>query len=59
MPGELGDPQEQQQIGHYEGKYVPSGDWQNPDYATVESWEKLHPRNQFLIKMVEDKNKDK
>jgi len=40
MPGELGNPEMQQQVGWYERRYRPTGEWMLDEYGVMPAMEK-------------------
>lgn len=59
MPGELGNEDEQQQVGYYEHRYVPCGDPNIPPPGIVDSWEGTKPRGSVLMRIMKKVKDDK
>lgn len=52
MPGELGDEQEQQPVGYYEHRYVPTGDWMLDSVGAINSWKDERKYKKPMIRRI-------
>ena len=54
MPGELGNEEQQQAVGHYERRYVNTGEWNDPPIDP----KKKKPRSEMVLSVLDKFVKD-
>jgi hypothetical protein len=58
MPGDLQDENVSNNVGYYERRYQPTGEWNDPGYGTTEAYKELKPGSKAMTVALKSMRED-